>query len=204
MPLLILLVVVALIAVVFGPSWWVKRIMTRYSEPADRYPGTGGELARYLLDQLGLTDVGAEITEQGDHYDPDAKCVRLTPDKFNGRSLTAITVAAHEVGHALQDASGYAPLRLRTRLVIATRGIEKLGAGSMGQLGAVITDTCGDKLVREVMTHEVTTVPLGTPIKDACILMKDNRIHQLPVVSEDSYLEGIVSTFDLIGWFAEQ
>lgn len=128
MPLLILALVVALLAIVFGPSWWVKRVMTRYSEPVDRYPGTGGELARHLLDQLGLADVGAEITEQGDHYDPDAKCVRLTPDKFNGRSLTAITVAAHEVGHAHQDATGYVPLKWRTRLVKIAAPGERFGA----------------------------------------------------------------------------
>ena len=54
--------------------------------------------------------------------------MRLTEDKFAGRSLTAITVAAHEVGHAVQDHQGYAPLRLRTKLVKATRGVEKLGA----------------------------------------------------------------------------
>ena len=70
-----------------------------------------------------------EATEDGDHYDPKAKAVRLTEDKFNGKSLTAITVAAHEVGHALQDHENYGPLRLRTRLVKATRHVEKLGAG---------------------------------------------------------------------------
>lgn len=138
MALLILIAVVALIALVFGPSWWVRRILSRYSKPADRYPGTGGELARYLLDQLGLAHVGADITDQGDHYDPDAKCVRLTPDKFNGRSLTAITVAAHEVGHAHQDATGYAPLIWRTRLVKLAAPGERVGAAVL-MLAPVVT-----------------------------------------------------------------
>jgi Zn-dependent membrane protease YugP len=119
----------------------VRRVLRRYAQPADRYPGTGGELARYLLDQLGLTDVGAETTELGDHYDPDAKCVRLTPDKFNGRSLTAITVAAHEVGHAHQDATGYAPLKWRTRLVKAAAPGERVGAAvlMLAPVVAVVT-----------------------------------------------------------------
>ncbi len=138
MALLILIAVVALIALVFGPSWWVRRILSRYSKPADRYPGTGGELARYLLDQLGLAHVGTDITDQGDHYDPDAKCVRLTPDKFNGRSLTAITVAAHEVGHAHQDATGYAPLIWRTRLVKLAAPGERVGAAVL-MLAPVVT-----------------------------------------------------------------
>ncbi len=138
MALLILIAVVALIALVFGPSWWVRRILSRYSKPADRYPGTGGELARYLLDQLDLAHVGTDITDQGDHYDPDAKCVRLTPDKFNGRSLTAITVAAHEVGHAHQDATGYAPLIWRTRLVKLAAPGERVGAAVL-MLAPVVT-----------------------------------------------------------------
>jgi Zn-dependent membrane protease YugP len=127
----VILLVVAIVSliVIFGPGLWVRRVLDRYSVPADRYSGTGGNLARHLLDRHGLHDVQVEATDQGDHYDPEAKVVRLTEDKFAGRSLTAITVAAHEVGHALQDHEGYAPLRLRTRLVKATRGVEKIGAG---------------------------------------------------------------------------
>lgn len=124
----ILLISIVLIALVFGPGLWVQRVMRRYSQPADRYPGTGGELARHLLDGFGLAEVKVEETEVGDHYDPRDRTVRLTPDKFRGRSLTAVTVAAHEVGHALQDHQGYTPLRLRTRLVSATRHLERLGA----------------------------------------------------------------------------
>lgn len=105
------------IALVFGPGLWVQRVLTRYSSPDNRYSGTGGELARYLLDEHGLQSVKTEATDKGDHYDPQAKAVRLTKDKFEGRSLTAVTVAAHEVGHALQDAAGYRPLKLRTQLV---------------------------------------------------------------------------------------
>lgn len=117
------------IGLVFGPGIWVRRVLERYSEPADRYPGTGAQLARHLLDELGLGSVAVETTDAGDHYDPEAKAVRLTEDKFNGRSLTAITVSAHEVGHALQDHEGYAPLKIRSRLVRASRNVERLGAG---------------------------------------------------------------------------
>ncbi len=116
-------------ALVFGPGLWVRSVMSRYSSPEDRYDGTGGELARHLLDSNGLHNIKVEETSKGDHYDPVEKVVRLTPEKFNGRSLTAVTVAAHEVGHALQDASGYAPLRIRTQLVMLTQPIQRLGAG---------------------------------------------------------------------------
>ena len=127
MPILVLVLVI--VAVVFGPGLWVRRVMDRYSKPADRYSGTGATLARHLLDKSGLDSVSVEVTAAGDHYDPDDKAVRLTEDKFNGHSLTAITVAAHEVGHAIQDRDGYAPLRLRSQLVRASRKFERLGAG---------------------------------------------------------------------------
>lgn len=117
-----------ILIIVFGPGLWVQRVLARYSRPEDRYDGTGSQLARHLLDASGLHDVSVEVTNLGDHYDPDSRTVRLTQDKFDGRSLTAITVAAHEVGHALQDHTRYGPLRWRTRLVKATRGVERLGA----------------------------------------------------------------------------
>jgi len=125
----LLIPIILVIALVFGPGWWVRKVMSRYSEPVDRYDGTGGELARYLLDGFDLQNVKVEEAPEGDHYDPQEKVIRLTPGNLNGRSLTAVTVAAHEVGHALQDASGYAPLRIRSQLVTLTQPVQKLGAG---------------------------------------------------------------------------
>ncbi|MDH3612980.1 MAG: zinc metallopeptidase [Gammaproteobacteria bacterium] len=127
MTIVVILLMIA--AFVFGPGLWVRRVLERYSLPADRYSGTGAQLARHLLDKHGLNDVAVEKTPEGDHYDPEAKAVRLTEDKFDSRSLTAITVAAHEVGHALQDHQGYAPLKIRSQLVRASRNVERLGAG---------------------------------------------------------------------------
>ncbi len=126
--MLYFILIIAITLLIFGPSYWVKHTLEKYSYPEDRYPGTGGELARILLDWANLQAVKVEVTEVGDHYDPIEKVVRLTPDKFNGKSLTAITVAAHEVGHAIQDRDGYLPLKLRTRLVQIAAPAEKLGA----------------------------------------------------------------------------
>ena len=113
--------------------------MDKYSEPANRYSFTGAQLARDLLNQANLQHVGVELTESGDHYDPLEKKVRLTPDKFNGRSLTAITVAAHEVGHAIQHQDNYPPLALRTQLVQWLAPAEKLGAGILMLAPVIMT-----------------------------------------------------------------
>jgi Zn-dependent membrane protease YugP len=69
-----------------------------------------------------------EETKDGDHYDPDAKAVRLLPQHFNGRSLAALVIAAHETGHAMQDATQYPPLQKRTQLAKQAATIERVGA----------------------------------------------------------------------------
>ncbi|MBI3773061.1 MAG: zinc metallopeptidase [Gammaproteobacteria bacterium] len=123
------LLVIILLGALFAPQWWARRVMQRHSAPRTDYPGTGAELARHLLDKFELNAVRVEIAEQGDHYDPTAKIVRLSAEHFNGKSLTAIAVAAHEVGHAIQDALDYAPLRWRSQLVSAAQQAERFGSG---------------------------------------------------------------------------
>ncbi|MEJ2404076.1 MAG: zinc metallopeptidase [Candidatus Thiodiazotropha sp.] len=115
--MLYLIVLALLLLLLLGPQLWVKRVLSRYNRVAEEnFPGNGGELARHLLDRYTLSGVTVEATEQGDHYDPQSKTIRLTQDKLTGRTLTAITTAAHEVGHALQDASGERMFRVRNRL----------------------------------------------------------------------------------------
>lgn len=122
------LLVVLLLAIFLLPNLWAKWVLKRHARPRDDYPGTGGELAEHLLARLGIEGVEVEVSDQGDHYDPQARRVRLTPEHYGRRSLTAVTVAAHEVGHAIQHHRGYAPLLARSRLVAVAQKAEKLGA----------------------------------------------------------------------------
>ena len=124
-----LILALLVVGALFGPQLWVRHVMRRHSTPRADFPGSGGELARHLLDRLGLAEVGVDATDQGDHYDPVARVVRLRGEHFNGRSLTAVVIAAHEVGHAVQDASGYRPLRWRQRLLGFTQIAQQLGNG---------------------------------------------------------------------------
>ncbi len=124
----LLIPIVIVLVVVLGPGIWVQRVMKRYAEPRDRYDLTGAEVARQLLDARGLQEVAVEVTDSGDHYDPADRTVRLSAAHHARRSLAAVTVAAHEVGHAVQDATGYPPLHLRTRLVRWLGPVEKTGA----------------------------------------------------------------------------
>lgn len=123
-PILLLLFV----ALAYLPGWWVRHVMGRYQSPDDRYPGTGAELVRHMADRLGLDELRIERGEAGqDHYDPASTTIRLSPNNHDGRSLTAITVAAHELGHAIQHADGMRLFHWRQRLVAIARPFQRLG-----------------------------------------------------------------------------
>jgi len=124
----VILFLAAIIGLAVLPQMWVQRVIARHSADRPDFPGTGGELARHLLDELRLGHVKVEETKDGDHYDPDAKAVRLAPQHFNGRSLAALVIAAHETGHAMQDATEYPPLKKRTVLARQAATIERVGA----------------------------------------------------------------------------
>ena len=100
----------------------VKSSFAKYSRVATARGMTGAQVARALLDSQGLYDVAIEESKGGtlsDHYDPRSKTLRLSPEVYRTPSVAAAGVAAHEAGHALQDAKGYAPLALRSALVPA-------------------------------------------------------------------------------------
>lgn len=80
---------------------------------------SGAETAQRILNVYGINDVAIEPVKSmlGDHYDPKHKVLRLSPDVYNGRSLASLGIAAHEVGHAIQDARSYGPLVIRNGLV---------------------------------------------------------------------------------------
>ncbi len=124
--MLLILAVVFALAVL--PQMWVRKVIARHSDERADFPGTGGEFARHILDEMKLSHVKVEETNLGDHYDPDAKAVRLLPQHLNGRSLSAVVIAAHEAGHAMQDATGYPPLAARTRLAKQALRMEKVAA----------------------------------------------------------------------------
>ena len=109
--------VLIVLAIIFGPSLWVKFVMRRYSTEKPEMPGTGGELAKHLIKRFSLKDVEVETTELGDHYDPIEKRVRLSREHYESKSLTAVAIAAHEVGHAIQDHQGDKRLATRTKMV---------------------------------------------------------------------------------------
>ncbi len=98
-----ILIIIALIGCMIFPHFWIRHVLRKHAQESSEIPGTGGELAQHLIKRFQLEGVIVETTNSGqDHYDPGAKAVRLSPEFFSGRSLSAIAVATHEVGHAIQ------------------------------------------------------------------------------------------------------
>ncbi|MEA3413274.1 MAG: zinc metallopeptidase [Pseudomonadota bacterium] len=122
------LIIIPAAALIFGPRLWVRQVLKRHNKSDASIPLTGAELVRELLDRHGLESVRIEVTDIGDHYDPRTRTIRLARDKMDRRSLTALTTAAHEVGHALQDASGYPPFVWRLRLARVARVTGEAGS----------------------------------------------------------------------------
>ncbi len=114
-----LIIVGPAILLALAAQGWVKSAFNAGSRVAARSGLSGAQTAQRILDIHGIRDVRIERVKSwlGDHYDSRAKVLRLSPDVYDGRSLAALGVAAHEVGHALQHAHGYAPLAIRNGLV---------------------------------------------------------------------------------------
>lgn len=117
-----------LVALIFGPQYWVKHVISRHGTERPDFPGTGGELAQHLVDKFQVTNVGVEPTEHGDHYDPQDHMVRLLKDNYDGRSISAVAIAAHEVGHAIQHHQKNRMLELRQSLVRIASVTDKFAA----------------------------------------------------------------------------
>jgi len=126
--MLYLLAFALLIGLIIGPHLWVKYVLSKHHKHLEKMPGTGSQLALHLLSRYQLEGVKVEESAKDDnHYSPDENAVRLSPDIFNGKSLTSIAVAAHEVGHAIQFNKKETVSLLRSRYMGPALRLRKVG-----------------------------------------------------------------------------
>jgi len=107
------------IALVFAAQIIVQSRYKKYSSVGNSRSMTGAQMAEYLLKQNSVTDVAITLTggQMSDHFDPRSKTIALSQEVFNGTSVAAVCIAAHEAGHAVQHATGYFPLRIRSFII---------------------------------------------------------------------------------------
>lgn len=140
---------------------------------------TGGEVARRLLDDAGLRNVRIERVSGRltDHYDPQAKVLRLSPETMDGANVAALGVAAHETGHALQDADAYAPLQLRTACV-RTAGIGSQAAWPLFLAGLIFNFRplvlIGIALYAAMVVFTLVTLPVELNASHRALTLLEN------------------------------
>ena len=124
----LIIVLVPAMLLAMAAQWMVKSAYARMSQV--RASMTGFQAARRILDHYGLHDVNIQQIpgELSDHYDPTQKVLRLSPGVYQGNSMASVGIAAHEVGHAIQDAKRYAPLVVRNMAVPAANFGSGLGS----------------------------------------------------------------------------
>ncbi len=142
----------------------VSSSFNKYLRVPNRAGHTGREVARTILDRNGLYDVRIEQVSGNltDHYDPRTKVVRLSSNVYNGSSIAAISVAAHEVGHATQHGEGYFPLILRNNIAPIV-GIASRFVWILILLGLIIEPfflELGIALYLAVVLFQVITLPV--------------------------------------------
>lgn len=115
--------------ITLGIQFWLQSTYARYSRVANSRGLTGAQVARAILDANGLHNVAVEPVPGAltDHYDPAKKVVRLSEPNYNSPSEAALAVAAHEVGHAIQDKENYAFMRIRHAILPAASIGSNLG-----------------------------------------------------------------------------
>jgi len=178
-------------ALIFGPQLWVRATLARHGAPRPDLPGTGAELARHLVALEGLNGVTVERTAPArDHYDGKSKTIRLSPEHYDGRSVAAAAVAAHEFGHALQDAQKWGPYRARQASMWTTYGLQLCGQVALlaGAGGAAVVSP---KLALLGLGVAVVAVVAGAVAQLLTLRVEFDAsfARALPILREEGYLQ---------------
>lgn len=181
----------------------------RFKKIANKSNISGCEVARKILDEHGLQGIYVVETKGNlnDHYDPSRKVIRLSTDIFHGNSIAAISVAAHECGHAIQDKDNYAPMRVRSMLVPIVNFISYAGYFVMilsiifGMIGYFMT---GIIMLLATLVFQVITLPVEFDaskraheelLKLKIIDIKEsNFVKQMLNAAAFTYVASIIST----------
>ena len=114
--------------VLFLPSLWVNYVLKKFNVTFPDMPFTGKELGTKVLEDQNIRNVSINSIKTLDHYNPIEKKIHISEDKINNKSITSISVVAHEIGHAIQDKENYKPLKLRQSLIEKTSILQRIGS----------------------------------------------------------------------------
>lgn len=142
----------------------VSTSYSKYKKVPNSKEITGFDVARKILDKNNLNDIMILETKGklSDHYDPSRKVIKLSKDIYNGTSIAAVSVAAHECGHAIQDKDEYKPMRIRSKIVPTVNICSKLGyiAIILGAIFSYQLIEIGIILLATILVFELITLPV--------------------------------------------
>jgi uncharacterized protein len=189
-------------ALSFAAQMWVKSSTAKWDKVKLSGGLSGKDVAARILRARGISDVRIEQVGGvlSDHYDPRNKTLRLSPGVFNGRSVTAAGIAAHEVGHAIQDADNYAPMGMRQVLVpianIGTQaGIWMVLIGAM--IGATGIAKLGVFLFAGFVLFTIITLPveIDASLRARKLLLSNNIVTRQEAVGVSAVLMAAAATY---------
>jgi Zn-dependent membrane protease YugP len=189
--MLYIILIILLLGLLFGPQLWVRHVLRKYNSPQPHIPGSGGELAHHLVERFQLDGVGVEPGDKdGDHYDPVNKKIRLSPEYFTTNSLTAVAIAAHEVGHAIQHHRNEPLLSLRTRLSYLAITAQKLSGGLLVVIPFVMALTRAPSAGLVMLVIGVASMLLGTLVQLVTLPVEiDASFNKaLPLLKQGNYI----------------
>lgn len=165
----------------------VSNAYKKYSRVNSGTGLTGAQIARTILDKNGLTEIRIEKTsgQLSDHYDPRTKIIRLSNSIYNGSSIASMSVAAHEVGHALQHADGYFPLILRNNMAPIV-GIGSRLVWVFILLGFLVSEffiQIGIIMFLAVVIFQVITLPVEFNASRRALIQLENGISPMDKIN---------------------
>ena len=178
-------------AIALFAQFFVTHNYNKYSKQNDKNGLSGYEAARRILDNNGLENVAINMVEGrlSDHYNPNNKTVNLSHDIYNGRTVAAVSVAAHECGHAIQDKNGYLFLKIR-RSIIPVVNFASYGGYFAVVIGllfsAMILIKIGIILEFVILTFQVVTLPVEFNASNRAL----KQIQSLNLLDKDEYYGG--------------
>ncbi len=184
-------VLILLFIILLFPQFWVQKVIKKYSEPIKTLPGTGGELAQHLIKRFELDGVSIKKVENGnDHYNPETKTIALSESNHDGKSLAAVTIAAHEFGHALQHKTNYKPLLLRTNLAKFAAIAEKVASVILvaSPFAFILAKIPAVGLIMLLAGFTIMCLPVILHIVTLPVEFDASFNRALPILSEGEYL----------------
>lgn len=159
-----MIIYLLIIFLYLSPIIWFKFVFKKNDKILENMPFNGLEFGKLILKEKGLSDVTIESTMEGDHYDLNGKKVRVKQDRLDNKSITAISVVCHEIGHAIQHNENYKPLERRQILVKNTAWVSKVG-GAILYIGLPMLFATGSfPIIRGVLILVLLTIIISVLI----------------------------------------